>query len=55
VVYPAVLASRRVEVVFAVHLAGRGAPVRVGILDTGTDFAVAQQAPREPLQFSKLV
>jgi hypothetical protein len=55
VVYPAVLASRRVEVVFAVHLADRGAPVRVGMLDTGTDFAIPAQATREPLQFSKFV
>ncbi len=34
-VYRGVLSSRRVEVVFAVHLAGRGAPVRVGVLDAG--------------------
>lgn len=38
-VYPGVLSSRSVEVVFAVHLAGRGAPVRVGVLDTGTTLA----------------
>ena len=35
-VYPGVLDTRRVEVVFAVHLSGRGAPVRVGVLDSGT-------------------
>ena len=34
-VYPGVLASRRVQVVFAVHLAGRRAPVQVGVLDIG--------------------
>ena len=45
VVFPAVLASRRVEVVFAVHLAGRGAPVRVGMLDTGAAFAISQDIP----------
>lgn len=39
VVYPGVLASRRVDVVFAVHLAGRGAPVRVGILDASVSLA----------------
>jgi hypothetical protein len=55
VVYPAVLASRRVEVVFAIHLADRNAPVHVGMLDTGTAFAVPAQAAREPLQFSKFV
>jgi hypothetical protein len=37
-VYPGMLSSRPVEVVFAVHLAGRGAPVRVGVLDTGTNL-----------------
>jgi hypothetical protein len=54
-VYPAVLASRRVEVVFAVHLADRSAPVRVGMLDTGTDFEAPRRSGRELLQFSKLV
>ena len=39
VVFPAVLASRPVEVVFAVHLSGRHGPVRVGVLDTGADLA----------------
>lgn len=55
VVYPAVLASRRIEVVFAVPLARRGAPVRVGMLDTGTDFTIPSQAAGDPLQFSKLL
>ena len=36
VVFPGVLASRRVEVVFAVYLACLARPVRVGMLDTGT-------------------
>jgi hypothetical protein len=34
VVFPGVMASRPVDVVFAVHLADRNTPVRVGILDT---------------------
>jgi hypothetical protein len=34
--YPGVLASRRVEVVFAVYLTGRRAPVRAGVLDVDT-------------------
>jgi hypothetical protein len=34
--YPGVLASRRVEVVFAVYLTGRRAPVRAGVLDVHT-------------------
>jgi Methylamine utilisation protein MauE len=50
VVYPGVLAHRRVEVVFAVHLAGRGVPIRVGVLDSGTDPAVSN-----PLQLSNFV
>ena len=37
VVFPGVLASRQVEVVFAVYLAGRHGPVRVGVLDTEAD------------------
>lgn len=41
VVFPGVMASRRVDVVFAVHLASRGAPVRVGMLDTGPSFATS--------------
>lgn len=52
VVFPGVLASRRVDVVFAVHLAGRGAPVRVGLLDTGVAFAPLPRpvTRRNPLQ-----
>jgi hypothetical protein len=34
--YPGVLSSRRVEVVFAVYLMGRRAPVRAGVLDVPT-------------------
>jgi Methylamine utilisation protein MauE len=34
--YPGVLASRRVEVVFAVYLMGRRAPVRAGVLEVDT-------------------
>jgi hypothetical protein len=40
VVYPGVLAGRNVEVVFAVSLAGRRAPVRVGLLDADEQEAV---------------
>jgi hypothetical protein len=53
VVFPGVLASRRVEVVFAVHLAGRGAPVRVGMLDTGAGLTTSWNASfLDPLQIS---
>lgn len=56
VVFPGVLASRRVDVVFAVHLARRGAPVRVGMLDTGTAFATSWNASfPDPLQMSNRV
>jgi hypothetical protein len=56
VVFPGVLASRHVDVVFAVHLAGRGAPVRVGLLDTGASFATSWNAPaQDPLQISNRV
>jgi hypothetical protein len=56
VVFPGVLASRSVDVVFAVHLAGRGTPVRVGALDTGASFAPPLEAPRQdPLQMSNRV
>ncbi len=56
VVFPAVLASRPVDVVFAVHLADRGAPVRVGMLDTGAGFAPPLEAPRhDPLRISNPV
>jgi hypothetical protein len=54
VVFPGVLASRRVEVVFAVHLAGRGGPVRVGMLDTGASSADVGHEP-DPLRLSNLV
>jgi hypothetical protein len=53
-VFPGVLATRRVEVVFAVHLGGRGAPVRVGLLDIGAGAAVAEPEP-DPLPLSNLV
>jgi hypothetical protein len=56
VVFPGVLASRHVDVVFAVHLAGRGAPVRVGLLDTGASSATSLDAPaQDPLQVSNRV
>ena len=56
VVFPAVLASRPVDVVFAVHLTGRGAPVRVGMLDTGAGLAPPLKAPlQDPLQISNRV
>jgi hypothetical protein len=56
VVFPGMLASRRVDVVFAVHLADRGTPVRVGTLDTGTGLAPPLAAPRQdPLQMSNRV
>jgi hypothetical protein len=42
--YPGVLASRRVEVVFAVYLMGRRAPVRAGVLDIDTPTP-----PRSPV------
>jgi len=35
-VFPGILASRRVEVVFAVYMTGRHAPVRAGVLDIDT-------------------
>jgi hypothetical protein len=49
-VFPAVLADQPVDVVFAVHLDGRHAPVRVGMLDSRTDLAVP--VPPGPLQSS---
>ena len=56
VVFPGVLASRRVDMVFAVHLAGRGAQVRVGMLDTGAGLAPPLEAPlQDPLQMSNRV
>jgi hypothetical protein len=44
-VFPGVLGSRRVEVVFAVYLAGRRAPVRVGTLDVAAGAAEVWHAP----------
>jgi hypothetical protein len=56
VVFPGVLANRRVDVVFAVHLAGRGPQVRVGTLDTGAGLAPPLEAPlQDPLQMSNHV
>ncbi len=56
VVFPGVLASRQVDVVFAVYLAGRHGPVRVGVLDTGTDLVGRWAgASEEPLQLSTRV
>jgi hypothetical protein len=52
-VFPAVLADRPVDVVFAVYLAGRQAPVRVGILDSSTDLVVP--LPDATLQSSNAV
>jgi hypothetical protein len=46
-VFPGVLGSRRVEMVFAVYLAGRRAPVRVGMLDVATSVAEVWHAPAE--------
>ena len=56
VVYPGVLAGRRVEVVFAVHLSGRHGPVRVGVLDTGADLDDPRaELVEDPLEISSLV
>jgi hypothetical protein len=53
VVYPGILASRQVEVVFAVYLAGRHGPVRVGVLDAGADLAGPWSGSSEdPLELS---
>ena len=55
-VFPGVLASRQVEVVFAVYLAGRHGPVRVGVLDSGADLAGPWSGPSaDPLQLSTRV
>ena len=40
-VFPGILASRRVEVVFAVYMSGRHAPVRAGVLDIDTPPATS--------------
>jgi hypothetical protein len=42
--YPGVLSSRRVEVVFAVYLSGRHAPVRAGVLDIDTPQATSSSS-----------
>jgi len=53
VVFPGLLASRQVDVVFAIHLADRSAPVRVGVLDEETGSAHPGDArPADPLQLS---
>jgi hypothetical protein len=40
-VFPGILASRRVEVVFAVYMAGRHAPIRAGVIDIDTPPATS--------------
>ncbi|HEY0935873.1 MAG TPA: MauE/DoxX family redox-associated membrane protein [Trebonia sp.] len=53
VVFPGTLAGRRVEVVFAVHLASRRPPVRVGVLDADGQPGDPGFAPSAgPLQLS---
>lgn len=52
VVFPGSLAGRRVEVVFAVYLAGRRPAVRIGMLDTEADFAASWRSPTGPLEMS---
>jgi hypothetical protein len=47
VVFPGVMASRPVDVVFAVHLAGRNSPIRVGVLDTGTPLVTTLNPARQ--------
>jgi hypothetical protein len=55
-VFPGVLGSRRVEMVFAVYLAGRRAPVRVGTLDVAPGVAEVWHAPTaDSLQASNRV
>jgi hypothetical protein len=55
-VFPGVLGSRRVEMVFAVYLAGRRAPVRVGMLDVAAGAAEVWHAPvADSLQASNRV
>jgi hypothetical protein len=55
VAFSGLLAGRRVEVVFAVYLAGRRPPVRVGMLDTETDFRPGRRSPTGPLELSSQV
>ena len=52
VAFSGMLAARRVEVVFAVYLAGRRPPVRVGMLDVEGGFSTGRQSPTGPLQLS---
>jgi methylamine utilization protein MauE len=40
-VFPGILASRRVEVVFAVYMSGRHAPVRAGVVDIDTPLTAS--------------
>ena len=55
-VFPGILASRHVDVVFAIHLADRGAPVRVGMLDVAAGLAQPWNAAfKDPLQTSNRV
>jgi hypothetical protein len=51
VVFPGVLARRRVDVVFAVHLADRRGPVRAGVVDVDA-APPARTRPHAPLQIS---
>jgi len=54
VVFPGVLASRRVDVVFAVHLADRRGPVRAGVVDVDAT-PPGHASLRTPLQISNRV
>jgi len=40
-VFPGILASRRVEVIFAVYMSGRHAPIRAGVIDIDTPPATS--------------
>jgi len=40
-VFPGILASRRVEVVFAIYMSGRHAPIRAGVIDIDTPPATS--------------
>jgi hypothetical protein len=52
VAFSGLLAGRRVEVVFAVYLAGRHPPVRVGMLDVAAELSTGRRSPTGPLQLS---
>ena len=43
-VFPGILASRRVEVVFAVYMSGRHAPIRAGVIDIDTPSATSSSS-----------